>query len=63
MARFYYSEGQFHLTCNRELQPGEFLRGALLSRTFSERVYFVMVPQSDTQPEADCWWPRVVGDK
>lgn len=61
VARFWYSEEPFHINCKRDLRPGQFLQGALLTKDLVQRVYFVVVPQPGAAPDADCWWPRVVG--
>jgi hypothetical protein len=36
-----------------ELKPGQFLQGALLTKSSIERVYFVIVPEPNTTPAAD----------
>ena len=59
VARFVYTDALGYPK-RHDLQPGEFLQGALVEKKLFEQVYFVIVPQPGTKPEEDRWWPRIV---
>ena len=58
----FYARPPLYQRETHNLNPGEFLQGALLHKRIFERAYVVVVPQPST---ADEWCPQVVdgGDK
>ena len=61
VTRYFYADA-LGFRRQHDLASGQFLQGALLSKKVFERVYFVVVPAPNSNPEDNKWLPRIVGN-